>query len=418
MAEQSGIESQKSSKFKMLRRWSTPTVANYGINRLYNQSDQRRWFYKCEHCGYEQTMDYEKNIQQVHKDGVDLDGLVVKPGTFQFVCQKCHRPLDRWYSGHWVVTNPGSGRIHGYNISQMDAVWVTADALKQSEMRAESKQFFYNYTLGFPYEDKGTKFNDEDVTMHIDPSYEKPDSREGYKFVVSGIDWGQHDHHIVTLGTRADGQIDLMDLTRVPRSTGVEHIEEDLNLVVRTLNKYQPDLILADQGFSGNYVDLLAKYFGMDRVYGVIVRSALSNGDPMAHFSNGDGKVTLDKLTQNIIAMSNIKRGDIHFWNGFLRNENGQRFITHFKNVVIRTDEKENKQTHLIEHDRVILRKGPDHFAQSFAYAMAGLNELMKEEAQKRRIKTQIDYVDSTVFTPEQTDIQKEYDIDSHSVEL
>lgn len=156
----------------------------------------------------------------------------------------------------------------------------------------------------------------------------------------------------------------------------------------------------------------------MDRVYGVIVRSALSNGDPMAHFSNGDGKVTLDKLTQNIIAMSNIKRGDIHFWNGFLRNENGQRFITHFKNVVIRTDEKENKQTHLIEHDRVILRKGPDHFAQSFAYAMAGLNKLMKEEAQKRRIKTQIDYVDSTVFTPEHTDIQKEYDIDSRSVEL
>ena len=26
----------------------------------------------------------------------------------------------RWYSGHWVVTNPGQGRIHGYNISQMD----------------------------------------------------------------------------------------------------------------------------------------------------------------------------------------------------------------------------------------------------------------------------------------------------------
>lgn len=190
MAEQSGIESQKSSKYKMLRRWSTPTVANYGINRLYNQSDQRRWFYKCEHCGYEQTMDYEKNIKQVNKDGIDLDGLVVKPGTFQFVCQKCGKPLDRWYSGHWVVTNPGQGRIHGYNISQLDAVWVTADALKQSEMRAESKQFFYNYTLGYPYEDKGMKFMPEDVTKHIDNDYQKPNSREDYKYVVCGIDWG------------------------------------------------------------------------------------------------------------------------------------------------------------------------------------------------------------------------------------
>ena len=226
------------------------TVANYGINRLYNQSDQRRWFYKCEHCGYEQTMDYEKNIKQVNKDGIDLDGLVVKPGTFQFVCQKCGKPLDRWYSGHWVVTNPGQGRIHGYNISQLDAVWVTADALKQSEMRAESKQFFYNYTLGYPYEDKGMKFMPEDVTKHIDNDYQKPNSREDYKYVVCGIDWGQNWHHIVTLGVRSDGQIDLMDLTRVPRSTGVEHIEEDLNLVVRTLNRYEPDLIIADQGLT------------------------------------------------------------------------------------------------------------------------------------------------------------------------
>ena len=78
----------------MLRRWSTPTVANYGINRLYNQSDQRRWFYTCEHCGYEQCLDYEKNIKQVNKDGIDLEGRVVRPGTFQFVCQKCGKPLD------------------------------------------------------------------------------------------------------------------------------------------------------------------------------------------------------------------------------------------------------------------------------------------------------------------------------------
>ena len=41
-----------------------------------------------------------------------------------------------------------------------------------------------------------------------------------------------------------------MDLTRVPRSEGAEHIEEDLNLVVRKLNQYQPDLILPDRGLT------------------------------------------------------------------------------------------------------------------------------------------------------------------------
>ena len=43
-----------------------------------------------------------------------------------------------------------------------------------------------------------------------------------------------------------------------------------------------------------------------------------------------------------------------------MNDPEGIRMIKHFQNIVIRTDERENKQTHLIEHDRVILRKGGD----------------------------------------------------------
>lgn len=275
-----------------------------------------------------------------------------------------------------------------------------------------------NYSLGMPYEDKGASFRTEDVLDHIDNNLEKPDGREGYKFVSTGIDWGEHFHSVVTLGVKPNGEIDLMDLTRIPRSEGIEHIEEDLNLVVRKINQYSPDIICPDLGFAGNYDQKLTAYYGIGRVYGVNVRSAKSNGDFNAHFNDSDSTVTLDKLTQNLILMGNIKRGDIHFWSGSAQDREVRRFIEHANNVVIRTDEKENQQTHLIEYSKVILRKGPDHYFQSMVYAMVGLDKLMKEEAQKRRIKTQIDYVDSTVFTPEQTDIQKEYDIDSHSVEL
>lgn len=58
-------------------------------------------------------------------------------------------------------------------------------------MRAPSKQFFYNYSLGMPYEDKGASFRAEDVLTHIDNNYEKPDNRDDYKFVSTGIDWGK-----------------------------------------------------------------------------------------------------------------------------------------------------------------------------------------------------------------------------------
>lgn len=58
----------------------------------------------------------------------------------------------------------------------------------------------------------------------------------------------EHFHSIVTLGVKPSGEIDLMDLTQIPRSEGIEHIEEDLNLVVRKINQYQPDIICPDLG--------------------------------------------------------------------------------------------------------------------------------------------------------------------------
>ena len=58
------------------------------------------------------------------------------------------------------------------------------------------------------------------------------------------------------------------------------------------------------------------------------------------------------------------------------------------------------------------------HYAQSLAYALTGLDKLMKEDAMKRRQSTQIDYLDSDIFSPEKTDMQKEFDIDNSNYNL
>ena len=45
------------------------------------------------------------NILCVNPDGVDqLTGNVVD-GSFQFVCQKCGKPLDRWYNGELAISS-------------------------------------------------------------------------------------------------------------------------------------------------------------------------------------------------------------------------------------------------------------------------------------------------------------------------
>ena len=98
-----------SSKFKYRRRWSTPTVNNFGIHDLYEHSDKKAYLHKCEHCGYYNKMKYAPydpdhvensgNIMKVHPEGYKPISREVDDGTFEFVCQKCGKLLDRWYNG-------------------------------------------------------------------------------------------------------------------------------------------------------------------------------------------------------------------------------------------------------------------------------------------------------------------------------
>lgn len=108
-AEDSAIQSMSSSKFKYRRRWSTPTTPNYGIHDLYEHSDKKAYLHKCEHCGYYNKMEYKPydatnlersgNIKKVHTEGYKPISREVDDGTFEFVCKKCGKLLDRWYNG-------------------------------------------------------------------------------------------------------------------------------------------------------------------------------------------------------------------------------------------------------------------------------------------------------------------------------
>ena len=358
LAEQSALESMQSSKYQMIRRWSTPSISHWGIDGLYEKSDQRKWVITCTHCGYDQVLDYDKNIKLVNPDGIDTVGKVVLPGTYQYVCQKCGKLLDRWYNGQWVAMTPGAGRTHGYKISQMNAVWLSPDNLKTKEMTSPSKSYFYNYVIGEPYVDSSNRFLESDVLDNLDMEY-KPINRSDYSLVSTGIDWGEHWNHIVTMGLRKDSRrLDIIGLHRVPTVTDVEHLDQDVNGVMEEIRKYEPDVILPDSGYSGPNNLLLKKTFGSNRVYEVKVRSAQSNGDINAHFNESDGSVSLDKLTQNMLMMSNMRRGDIHFWRPLDQDE--RLFIQHWDNVVIRTDEDEDPNTKEVRFVKRILRKGDD----------------------------------------------------------
>lgn len=376
-AEGSGEESLKSdNKYALIRRWSTPSVGDFGIDKKYKQSDQHVWLIKCEHCGFWQEMDFKKNLKIIDESLIDRMANVVRPNATMYVCQKCGKSLEssRWYNGTWVSRFPDSGRSVGYYISQLDAVWLSSDQIYANSLKANSKQLFYNYTLGMPYQDTSLAFLDGDVENNTREYLKNDlDNRGDYAKISVGIDWGSNYHHLVVLGLKSNGLWDIIHLERVKTSTGVEHIEEDLKQIIQILYRYEPDIILPDLGYSGNYVQKLIQVFGDDKVFGVLQRTAKTNNDMNAHFNEAGNTVLIDKLMQNMIFISEMKSGRI----GFPRDTHTPMmnlYKTHWKNVIIRDEEQDDGTT-----IKTITRKDGDHFAQSSVYAYVGMVKIVKD---------------------------------------
>ena len=385
LAESSALEAMSSSPFQIVRRWSTPTTPNMQIHKLYTQSDQWYYGHRCQHCNYLNEMSYKDynpdnledsgNILCVNPEGVDELTRTVQEGSYQFVCQKCGKPLDRWYNGEWTCRYPertkGNKGIRGYFISQMNAVWISADDLKQKEMNTDSKQAFYNYTLGFPYQDLKMQVLPEDIYSNKAMlAKEQMLHRGNYKFIAAGVDWGVQ-NWISIHGMREGGKLELIRLFSVRRNKNPNMIESDIEQIRVEIAKYNPDIIIADTGDSGNNVMRLEQYFGEDVVFGCTFKSSpRSTGQYKPVFNENSNTVTVDKLMQVKMYVQDLKTGRISIYQ---KDDNDKAtLLKHWQNVVIR--EEEDSKTE--EMYQVIRRKGDDHYAIASTYARIGMTRL------------------------------------------
>lgn len=420
-AEQSAEKSLSSSPFRIKRRWSTPTTAGMGIEQLYSSSDMNEWVFKCKHCNYDNLMSFDDynprnleksgNIMLVNPEGIDIAGRKIDPNTYAYVCQKCGKRLDRWYTGRWVPKMPErtitTGGRRGYRISQMDAVWITADALKLSELNARSKQEFYNYDLGMPYSDTNLSITDNDIINISTPRIpHKVTDRADYKYIVVGIDWGVK-HTVVVAGLNSQLHMDIINDFQVEgdkATTGVAG--SDIRRLRMLLMAYQPDVIVADIGDSGNKIHDLMNIYGKDKVFGCKYTSSPTSGlfsatnqiDPV--WNTSSNIVTVDKLSQHKRAIGLIKERKINIWAE--QDEDWKRFLRHWKNVSIRNEEQPNGDTRQVIEK---LRGQGDHSASAMVYCLQGLDYIRKRDYDTG-VKFTYDML-STSVAPEQTDINK-----------
>jgi len=156
-------------------QFSNPTIPGAGVDRLFQESDQKNWIVKCHRCNYEQVM--------IWPDSINLE-------TKQKICLKCHNELSREdiRVGRWVAKYSNKD-VSGYHISQLFVPWI--DAAKIIDDSKRNTEVFYNFTLGLPYIAKDSAVTREQIIKCLAPGYNTMTN------VAMGVDNGIYKHYVV-----------------------------------------------------------------------------------------------------------------------------------------------------------------------------------------------------------------------------
>jgi len=130
---------------------STPTIPGYGIDALFQETDQRAWQIKCGSCGEYTCLETEFPNCLVKRP----DATVVK------VCRKCGREIFTKH-GLWVPAYPGREAV-GYHISQLNSEFVKPAAILKAFEDNSNPAEFFNSKLGLPYLEAENRLTPKDV---------------------------------------------------------------------------------------------------------------------------------------------------------------------------------------------------------------------------------------------------------------
>ena len=135
---------------------STPTVKDFSrIEKLFNQTDQRRYYVPCPKCNHMQYLKWA-NFECFEND----------PSTTIYKCEKCNHHIPhtkkRWMveRGEWRATAPYNGKHVGFHIwaaysYSPNASWSNLmEEYLACKNDQEQLKTFINVTLGEVYEDE------------------------------------------------------------------------------------------------------------------------------------------------------------------------------------------------------------------------------------------------------------------------
>jgi len=237
----------RESPHPQLFRVGNPRLPKIGICARYDETDMRRFMFKCSHCSFMQPIDWFANVVERNDAGnwVARDRQSTG-GDIRMQCVSCHDFFHRDYKGSkWVAQRPDEER-RGYHISRLDMLSQPVTPLVNEWVICQGDtsklQAFYNGVLGIGFENASTSMRLEDLEAATG-DYEMDVGSGGNKYanlmVSAGIDVGAVLNIVVSVHERSESG----DAIRKAVWIGTTKTFEDLQTV---LERFHVNLAVMD----------------------------------------------------------------------------------------------------------------------------------------------------------------------------
>jgi hypothetical protein len=175
------IERMSHSEYKEVYKLSNPTLPDYGIDRAFQETDQRYWLLKCHVCG-ESTC-----LEDTFPDCLlEVNGRVIR------ACSKCKAELNPAF-GEWVAKKPFITDKRGYHYSQLFSQFVDPSEILHLYRTTTNLRDFWNLKIGAAWVEAENRLSIQEVlSLCGDHGIESQDP--GPCFM--GVDQGK-DLHVV-----------------------------------------------------------------------------------------------------------------------------------------------------------------------------------------------------------------------------
>lgn len=342
------LEAQEREEDKWRWYFSHPSVAGYGVDVYWQQSDKKEWVLTCP-CGKQQILTWPESIDFERKC---------------YQCKYCYQALsdETRSNGQWKPT--AKGEFSGYHVSQLMLYNKSAeDILNAFNDPNKNEQYFYNYVLGLPYVGSENKISSEVVLKNVRNEVNQQGDR-----IIIGVDTGLP-IHLTCMNTQG---VFYYKALNAP-SKDYDPYDELEGL----LKRWPTSIIVADQG--GDLIGirkLQAKYPG--RVYLVWYRKDRKSKDLIEWGENDKiGTVRVDRNDYFQLMVEQLRDIGRITLNG--KPEEWAEWAGHFDNVyreiktVMEKPGKDVATNYGVE--LIWKRNGADHFCHTLLYCLVGMDK-------------------------------------------